>query len=347
MPIFQIEMSDGRKFRVEADTQPTPDEVLAHLNNAPPAPTSATGTADAFNKAVGLNSHEPENYATGFGRSLEDTALKTAKGVGEGALSTLNPINALTSAANLIAHPIDTLSNAATGIKRFATDAATGNLDPEAGGQAIGSLLTGAAVGRAGPPVVQGLKRVAPSASLATDVGWGALKGATNNLPIVGPTVKGAIRGARQVLDERANAAAPAPMVEPRVQASPMNSGRVADLLAPQDRSSRAMNQMMADWERESPGVTNADLNKRFGLTGMGANSPLPPARPLAPLNPAPSHAPIIDAKGQALLDQLWEQAKSAPATPAAPVAATTDLPSPIEQMLRASLATRTVPKVR
>lgn len=88
MPKYQIELSDGRKFIVEADSQPSEQDVLGALGTAPAAPRS-TGTP--------VPANEPDTY---FGGAV--------KGFMEGAANSL-PVRAAKGLVNTaVAHPAET-----------------------------------------------------------------------------------------------------------------------------------------------------------------------------------------------------------------------------------------------
>src|SRR5262249_55779481 len=47
MPKYRVELSDGRKFDIEADSPPSEADVLAALNEGPPPPATDTATMPA------------------------------------------------------------------------------------------------------------------------------------------------------------------------------------------------------------------------------------------------------------------------------------------------------------
>jgi hypothetical protein len=61
MPKYLVEMHDGRKFQVEADSQPTEDEVLAHLggNAAPKSGEAAPMTRGVLGHPLSADEGEP------------------------------------------------------------------------------------------------------------------------------------------------------------------------------------------------------------------------------------------------------------------------------------------------
>jgi hypothetical protein len=154
MPKYLVEMHDGRKFQVEADSQPSEADVLAKLG-------------ETAKPAVNVVSpDEPGTYIGGFAKSMRDTIAKTGKGVLEG----LNPLAAAAAIwegrndAVLPFKPEETDAEALARIKAYdATKAGPPLSDPETGGRAIGGLLLTGLAGRApdiprptGPQLVKG-----------------------------------------------------------------------------------------------------------------------------------------------------------------------------------------------
>ncbi len=223
----------------------------------------------------------PETYAGGFLKSLGDTALQTAKGVGLGALKSFDPRNVI-AGVDAVTNPVS-LYHATEGGVNFVKDAVTGQLDPETGGEAIGGLATGLVAPRIGPPIVRGLKRLAPAASLATDVGWGAAKGAASNLPFVSAPVKGAIRGIQGALADRAASEAqgsgrlvPRPSAPTPSLESVLNDIRSTDTVndAPDVTGSEGAISKLATRNRTSVdpqtrGGMVATLPDKWGATGL------------------------------------------------------------------------------
>lgn len=68
MPKYLVEMHDGRKFQVEADSQPSEADVLAHMGKS--APALSTVSAD-----------EPTTFTGGFVKSLKDQFSQAVKPV--------------------------------------------------------------------------------------------------------------------------------------------------------------------------------------------------------------------------------------------------------------------------
>lgn len=101
--------------------------------------------------------HEPGTYAGGFVKSLGATAKGYVGGIAEGVGSALNPMNIVrghlapfqtnlpadASMSDRIAAQGARFAPVVSGVKKFVTDAVTGQLDPNTGGQATGQLLTG------------------------------------------------------------------------------------------------------------------------------------------------------------------------------------------------------------
>lgn len=115
---------------------------------------------------------EPTTYGEGFKRSLEKTASDTGAGIVQGIGNALNPINLAKGAYDVITGVTDPASlmikgyqqapQMAAGLKTIAKG------DPNAGGQAIGGLLTSLAV----PPIMKGAGRLMQwAAPQAMDMG--------------------------------------------------------------------------------------------------------------------------------------------------------------------------------
>lgn len=96
---------------------------------------------------------EPTSYAGGVVKSLADTGLRTVKGIVKGGASTLNPVNLVRGPYEL---GKDILTN--SGENTLAGLSAIAHGDPEAGGEAIGGLLVGGAMGKLVPKVPEGLR---------------------------------------------------------------------------------------------------------------------------------------------------------------------------------------------
>lgn len=155
MPKYLVEMHDGRKFQVEADSQPSEAEVLTHLGAQPSGPKT-------------VSPDEPGTFMGGAAQSIRDTVAKTGRGILEG----LNPLPVLkgiwdNSTDNLPYQPNDTPATAAARLKAHDTPAggpsmlesAKGLSDPETGGRAIGNLgqafLTGKLISAAQNPAAR------------------------------------------------------------------------------------------------------------------------------------------------------------------------------------------------
>lgn len=172
----------------------------------------------------------PETYEGGFWKTAGNDALETAKGVGEGIFApVLHPIDTAMGIGHVLnSSPRELATEAVPYLKRGAQIAqgtlngiagiVTGDaalqknsldtaLDPRSGGQAVGALLGSKLLPEALPRVVKGLRRIGPAVSSGSEVAWAGAKGAAENLPFVSAPVKGAIRGMRSALDERAIAA--------------------------------------------------------------------------------------------------------------------------------------------
>lgn len=150
MPKYLVEMHDGRKFQVEADSPPSEAEVLAHLGGETPAPAAPKGEP------------EPDTFAGGFMRSLGDTAAKTGAGILEG----LNPIDAVGGLLNTVAHPIEAVKGVVNTVAH-PIETVKSLSDPETGGKAIGNLLLGGVTGRVLPHVPDVAPKVGPAVSAA------------------------------------------------------------------------------------------------------------------------------------------------------------------------------------
>lgn len=144
MPKYLVEMQDGRKFHVEADSQPSEAEVLAKLGESAKPPANV------------VSPDEPGTYLGGFAKSVRDTISKTGQGVVEG----LNPLPMLkdiwenrNEASPL--GPNETQADAMALLKATGKGDVpmTALSDPETGGKAIGNLLLGEFVGRGGKAV--------------------------------------------------------------------------------------------------------------------------------------------------------------------------------------------------
>ncbi len=129
-----VHLPDGRVVHFPDDMPP--DQITAAVQSiaGPPAKTTY---AD-----------EPTDYASGFLKSAADTGMRTLKGVVRGAEASINPVNLVRGPYEL---GKDILTNRAQGITD--TLRAIGEGNPDVGGEAIGSLLTGAAAGRILPNV--------------------------------------------------------------------------------------------------------------------------------------------------------------------------------------------------
>jgi hypothetical protein len=174
MPKYLVEMHDGRKFQVEADSQPSEAEVLAHMG----------GSAPTGPKTVSPD--EPGTFMGGFAQSVRDTASKVGHGFVEG----LNPLPVLksmwdNSTDSLPYQPNDTPAAAAARLKAHdaptgpsMTQSVKGLSDPETGGQAIGNLTQALITGR----LVSAAQN--PAARVAVGRGMQAIG---NNLDITKP----------------------------------------------------------------------------------------------------------------------------------------------------------------
>jgi len=73
MPKFEIELDDGRQFEIEADKQPSPEEVISFINQGQQSGPATQATPDQFLSAG-------ERFATGFEFDpLEAVAQKRAE----------------------------------------------------------------------------------------------------------------------------------------------------------------------------------------------------------------------------------------------------------------------------
>lgn len=61
MPKYLVEMHDGRKFQVEANSQPSEEEVLAHMGGGSAPPSGGV-----------VSPNEPDTFMGGFVKSLKD-----------------------------------------------------------------------------------------------------------------------------------------------------------------------------------------------------------------------------------------------------------------------------------
>lgn len=274
----------------------------------------------------------PETRAGGIAQSLSDTALGAAKGVAEGfAAPVLHPIETVKGLARTVAHPLD----AASGLASFATRAATEGLAPEEGGQAIGAILGAKYLPGAGTRVVKGLKRLAPAVSSGTELALAGAKGAATNLPFVSGPVKGAIRGVRGALKERALAAdaarpamaegfdqfmpnrsatpsaEPTASVTPHTPAGPTGSG-VRSFLESEQQGQNALGKYWDDM-----GFVD-DVPPRAAHPGQGLENYAGTAADPSAV-PPPARMPLLTSAERDLVDKLFAQQQASPMRPPRP----------------------------
>lgn len=164
MPKYRIELSDGRKFDIEADSQPSEADVLKALGvSAPSAPSST---------AKPIDPNEPDTYLGGFTKSLGQTAYDTGHGIVSGVASLFNPLTYLGAMQQKDAAEQKMLDEV-TGKSKPAGDYGMGTVktlvkqasDPYEGGKMIGQLAAGEWLV---PPAAEGAAYLARGGAVRT-----------------------------------------------------------------------------------------------------------------------------------------------------------------------------------
>lgn len=222
MPKYLIELSDGRKFEVEADKPPSEQDVMAKLGISSAPPNQHTATAEEFAPAS-----QPQGSAMG-------------RFVG-GAAEYLNPATIATGLYGAVRHPLDTATAAAgqMGEQWSKAKSLVGQgRYVEAGGHALaGSLpFVGPAAAKAGERIASGdwaggsgeaFGLLAPTAVPL------AVRGATATASKVGRSVPGAVDTVATALESRA-ASRVTDVMSPKVGANKIRFGNQAAKVAPE-----------------------------------------------------------------------------------------------------------------
>lgn len=263
----------------------------------------------------------PETREGGALQSLGDTAMATAKGMGTGALSALNPVSIVKGLARTVAHPVDTLND----LGSFAKTAATEGLDPNTGGQAIGGLLAGLATGRMVPPVVRGLKRIAPSvAGTALDVAKAGLQLVPRAEKVASAlsdaSTARSLRSAAQLRDKLGVESfgpstrypdGPAEFAEPAMDFSGAPPTTTANAARPPSTAAGPTGSGVRSFSAgEERGIAELD---RFFNDKYGTDHPTVGNGSYVEQPAAPTRMPMLTAAERDLVDKLFEQQQQPP----------------------------------
>lgn len=183
MPVYEVEMSDGRKFQVEADKPPTEADITEHLKGKP---NTQTATSEQFAPKPDESALVNPPTAGGFIKNLGRDAMDMGK-------SMLQAGGARAGAGrNFDAVGTTRPSNVAN----FVKSRAAADTDPAQIYQRPAAFLAdAAAVADMAPGVGRGVMEAGRQVGRVSGPAGAMAKGAAMETPILGKMAKGAIRG--------------------------------------------------------------------------------------------------------------------------------------------------------